>query len=215
MELFRMKSFQPFARARSASTRQRGYSLVELSIALAIVSVVIVGSLIGVQRILANNRANALLADVPRINAALLGALSNSKGLPTLSTTQAAALGAFPESSVKWESGKAAVTNSFGGNIFTLGVNAKIGEVEAGRGYVVRMTQIPSNMCATIANGLAPLARGIWVDDTVAEAVVDGAPDDKIVVKAIQANSGIDLAKLVDNCQAGAGTRTINALIVL
>lgn len=55
-----------------AAKSQRGYSLIELSIALAILSVIIVGSLMGVQRILANNRANNILQTVPRINAALI-----------------------------------------------------------------------------------------------------------------------------------------------
>ncbi len=211
-----MKRFSTLARKRSASIRQRGYSLVELSIALAIVSVVIVGSLIGVQRILANNRANSLLADVPRINAALLGAISNSKGgLTTLTTSQSASLGAFAETAVTWDANKtnATVSNAFGGNIYTLGVATDMGEVKAGRGYVVRMTQIPSDMCATVANGLVPLARGIWID-SVPDDAAPVAPDTSVTVKDLKANSSMALDKLVTNCQA-SDTRTINALVVL
>ena len=41
-----------------SKSSQRGYSLIELSIALAIVGVVIAGSIVGVQAILTSNNVN-------------------------------------------------------------------------------------------------------------------------------------------------------------
>lgn len=86
--------------AKKAARSQRGYSLIELSISMAILSVIIVGSLVGVQRILANNRANNVLQTIPRINAALIGGTLGGGGAAQISTNLAVQLGAFETNTV-------------------------------------------------------------------------------------------------------------------
>ena len=48
----------PLARRLAARKNQKGYSIIELSIALAIVSIILVTALTGVQRILRSNKVN-------------------------------------------------------------------------------------------------------------------------------------------------------------
>lgn len=144
---------------------QRGYSLIELSIALAILSVVIVGSLVGVQRILANNRANNVLQAIPRINAALLAGTSNAPNT-TITTTLGANLGAFNETQlVKSADGKTitAIKNEFGGTYDLASNSAEIGGTPANRGYFVYMSSVPQSVCALVANGLSALSNGMWI----------------------------------------------------
>ncbi len=207
------------------AARQQGYTLIELSIALAIISVIIVGSLYGVQRILANNRANNLLAEVPRINAALVGAAVNSSNFETITTTQAVALGAFSPNTVKRDDkGVPTVSNAFGGAVFIQGNQANFDGVGgADRGYVVVATGVPNEMCATVVNGLAPLAQAMWIDAGGTNAPTLSSYDKpfsdfttKTLVKGPDANSSVNLGSLATQCSGGtATTRIINAFIPL
>lgn len=220
-----MKSIHSPYKLPARAAGQKGYNLIELSIALAIVSVIIVGSLIGVQRILANNRANNLLAEVPRINAALVGAAVNSDDFNTITTKKAAALGAFSPNTVKWENDAPTVSNAFGGSLFIQGNDSNMDGVGGkDRGYIVVATGIPTDMCATVVNGLAPLAQALWVDpptttpptpssyDTPRTAV----PATTEMIKGPDATSSVNITKLADKCRDGSSnTRVINAFISL
>ena len=209
-----------FSLRRSAAT-QRGYSLIELSIAMAILSVVIVGSLVGVQRILANNRANHVLQDIPRINASLVAATANSGVAAGISTTQAANLGVFPANIVVRGTSNAVtnVRNPFGGNYFFAGNNAAVGSAPVGTGVFIQVSSVPAAMCATIVNGMAPLASGIWVtappaaaaagttatagpigSTTVATIATPAGDGDATTVKDSAAGATVNLGRLATQC---------------
>lgn len=206
------------------AARQKGFTLIELSIALAIVSVLIVGSLIGVQRILANNRANNLLAEVPRINAALVGAAVNSSNFASITTKKAAALGAFSPNTVKWENDTPTVSNAFGGSLYIQGNDSNMDGVGGkDRGYIVVATGIPTDMCATVVNGLAPLAQVLWVEAPATQATpanfdqpVTSAPAVTDMIKGPDATSAINIDKLAERCRGGnSNTRVVYAFVPL
>ena len=68
---------------KKQSTKQKGYSIIELSIALAIISIILVTSLAGVQRVLRSNNVNN---DLRNINLAVAS-------LTALSATQTSTSG--------------------------------------------------------------------------------------------------------------------------
>lgn len=149
--------------SKKSGKSQRGYSLIELSIAMAILSVVIVGSLMGVQRILANNRANNVLQTVPRVNAALIAATAGAAGGTQVSTNLAVQLGAFEPSAVTGLAAAQTVRNDFGGQYRVTSNTDPVGTVGAKGGYFFHITNVPQSVCPVIANGLAALADGIWI----------------------------------------------------
>lgn len=151
---------------KTVATPQRGYSLIELSIAMAILSVVIVGSLMGVQRILANNRANNILQAIPRINAALIAGTLGGGGGAAISTNLASQLGAFEPSTVAGAGKDQTVRNDFGGQFRVTSNSATVNNVPANGGYFVHITNIPSSVCPVLANGLASLSDGMWIGAT-------------------------------------------------
>lgn len=198
---------------------QRGYSLIELSIALALLAAIIVSSFIGVQRILASNRANELLRTVPTIHSAIVGATANATAdsIKDITTSQVAGFGAFPQNAMVIDATTNAftsATNPFGGKYEVAGTGpTAIGTVPIGEGYLLWMNNIPQSMCATVVNGLAPLASGIYVydGDQVAAAgnpaAAAGKPmDATATVKQIAAD---ELAK---GC-VKTGNHTIAALM--
>ncbi|SEL08493.1 prepilin-type N-terminal cleavage/methylation domain-containing protein [Roseateles sp. YR242] len=205
-------------RAKTFAKRQKGYTLIELSIALAIISVIIVGSLVGVQRILSNNRANNLLSEIPRINAALVGsaANANSNTLSTITTSNAASLGAFSPNAVSWEGETATVTNAFGGNIFIQGLSNTINFDGVTRGYVVTATGVARDMCATVVNGLAPLAQALWVDQntTVPSGPLTSKPADADLIKGPGQDASINLGTMSTQCRGSTNGSSTSTMVV-
>lgn len=189
---------------------QRGYSLVELSIALAILSVVIVGALLGVQRILANNNANQILRQVPLTNAAMISS-TTSTGANFAGITNAvlANLGNFPAGSVA----AGVASNPFGGNYFgvvqgaaTVAPNA----LPANQGYFMVITGVPNSMCSTVASGVATLARAVYViNGNAAANIAQGAIT--TAAQTVKAGPGVamNLANLSAACGGNATTKSI------
>ena len=108
----------PLARRLAARKNQKGYSIIELSIALAIVSIILVTALTGVQRILRSNKVNEDLKGL-NLAASKIGVmLSNVQSTNGITQANLVALRVFEDFRVN--SSTNAVTNAFGGNITVL-----------------------------------------------------------------------------------------------
>ncbi len=189
---------------------QRGYSLIELSIALAILSVVIVGALLGVQRILDNNRANQVLRQVPfSLSGLITATTSTSNSFTGLTTEQLAQFGNFPDGTVTAGVGDAAsIINPFGGRYLAGANAAAFAGADIGQGVFYSITGTSANMCTTLVNGLAPIARALWVGASpAAPAKRTAAPAGFSNPKSGPAD-GITLAELTTAC-AVAGPHEI------
>ena len=204
----------------SMARSQRGYSLVELSIALAILSVVIIGALVGVQRILDNNRANNVLRQIPMTNASMIAATTSTGGtFNGVNSSVIGALGSFPDGALTGAGLARVAGNPFGGSYFGTAMGASIGGIAVDNGYFIVVTGIPNSMCSTIANGVASLARGVWVIDTAipltqaqsqAQATITPGAT---VVKLPALGSVINLANLATGCAGALGaTKSVSML---
>lgn len=136
---------------------QRGYSLIELSIAMAILSVIIVGSLVGVQRILANNRTNNVLQFVPRMNATLISGTLGGGSSTIINTNLAAQLGAFDPTTVTGTGGDQKVRNEYGGTYNVISNKVAVGSSAARGGYFIYITNVPKSVCPVALAVLVPV----------------------------------------------------------
>ncbi|WP_025869413.1 prepilin-type N-terminal cleavage/methylation domain-containing protein [Methylobacillus glycogenes] len=203
---------------KSSARSQRGYSLIELSIAMAILSVIIVGSLTGVQRILANNRTNNVLQFIPRLNATLISGTLGGNGGTVITTNLATSLGAFEPNIVAGAGAAQTIRNEFGGQYAVISNSAVVGAAGINGGYFVYITGVPNNVCPILANGLSSLADGMWI-----------ALAGQLPLPAANANAGqaapangqvqvpggaFNVANAGTQCSlAGANTKTITAFI--
>lgn len=160
-----------FSLNRNIRKRQAGYTLIELSISLAIIAVLLVGTLTGVQRLLRSNNANNTVSTTQSAMTYItkLYAASGSNSIYT--TTQLAQMGVWDSTVVTLTGTGAAQTatvkNPFGGSINVYSNTAAVGTgttaAATGTGFWYRLGGIPSESCASVATSFINTAAAIYV----------------------------------------------------
>jgi len=134
----------------SVQGKQQGYTLVELAISVAILSVLIVAGLLGVQSILNSGKVNDQIKTVAKLTAKA-SALFGSTGTSGVSQAQMINVGA-------WDASKAIngnITSSFGSSETITPNTSAIGSMPAGSGFVYTIKAVPAAACSDLATGLA------------------------------------------------------------
>ena len=216
-----------FRTLKSLGQRQAGYTLVELAISVSIIALLLVGSITGVQSLLAANKVNRTVAQttVTTSNISrLLAATVSAEAATTLTTDNLTKLGAWDQSGLKITSTQgptplggvkpaAVVTttpiNPFGGPVQVAANVSAVGTAPAGSGYWYRISGVPESHCASLATSLYTTAPGIYIlDTTTAPANVGGSPIDE--KKAYRIPGGGDsVANLAAKCATGAGANGV------
>jgi type II secretory pathway pseudopilin PulG len=147
----------------SMPIQQKGYTIVELGIALTIIAVLIVAGLAGVTTVLNNSKANGQIEE-SGIVLAKLQSLLTSTNASGINTAGAVGAGFFPASRVSGST----VTSKFGGSEFvgtnTVALTSAEGvSAVAGLGAIYTITAVPKAVCANIATSLATLANSAWI----------------------------------------------------
>jgi prepilin-type N-terminal cleavage/methylation domain-containing protein len=191
--------------------QQKGYSIIELSIALAIVSIILVTALTGVQRILRSNNVNE---DLKKINlaASKIGViLANVPDATGITQQNLINLKVFSDFSTVPGAGGAAPTinNSFGGTITVAPNTATLGTIPANGGLMLYSTLIPPEACSDYISGLAPISSHISAQNN---AVVGAGAALTNVVKTNLAPLTVN--SLATACTAAAGN-TISVAILI
>ena len=137
-------------RLTSSQRPQQGYTLVELAISVAILSVLIVAGLLGVQSILTSGKVNDQIKTTAKL-AAKASALFSSGGTSGVTQQQMINVGAWDAS----KANGAVVTSSFGSTETITPNAAVIGDMPANSGFVYTVRAIPQAACADLASGLS------------------------------------------------------------
>lgn len=193
--------------------QQAGYTLIELAIAISIISVLVVSALFGVQKIIDNNNVNATSQQVSlaTTNIAKFAAMLSDKTFVT-NTNTAANLGIWPDNILTKAAGLVTnVANPFGGNFYTASNSAAVGAVAPGNGYYIYITNVPDKVCAAVAGMFGASTWEIRVADEAAAvampaaavAIAAGLP-----VKAAGADR-INLPNLNAACGTAAARKTV------
>ena len=186
--------------------QQKGYSIIELSIALAIISIILVTALAGVQRILRSNSTNEDLKNINLLASKLTVMLSNVQTTAGIAQANLVNLRVFEGFRVNGN----VVTNAFNGNITVAPNTAVLGTVPVNGGLMLYSAGIPPEVCSDYITGLSPVASHISASNAAAPAVV-GAAFANVVKTNLQP---ITIANLATACTAAAGaTITVAALI--
>jgi prepilin-type N-terminal cleavage/methylation domain-containing protein len=183
---------------KTTSTTQSGYTLVELAISVAILSVLIVAGLLGVQSILTSGKVNDQIKTVAKL-AAKSSALFATTGTSGISQKQMINVGAWDASKII----NGNPTSSFGStetlerNSTAIGTNDAMA---ANTGFVYRISSVPQAACADLANGLSGFVFALHVT-TVSGAAPTGDWTTTKVVKAPGA-ANVTLGNMANSCNS-------------
>jgi len=156
-------------------TNQKGYTIIELGIALTIIAVLIVAGLAGVTAVLNNSKANAQIEESGIVLAKLQSTLT-STSVSGMTTAVAVGSSYFPTSRVSGST----VTNKFTGSEFVASnanaLTSTEGVVAAANvGAIYTITGVPKAVCANIATSLATLANSAWIYNATPDEGTAGA----------------------------------------
>ena len=186
--------------AKTQAFNQKGYSIIELSIALAIISIILVGSLAGVQRVLRSNNVNSDLRNINLTAASLSTMYSSQPNTAVVAMATLVGLRVFEGFAV--DAANNTVTNAFGGRITVTTNAAAIDGFPANSGFMVYSTNIPSEACPDYLNGLQKISPNMTTTNAVAPAVL-GA----VYPTAVRANNApLVLATVSAACAVAAAT---------
>jgi len=141
--------------------RQGGFTMVELGVVVAIAAAILVIALTVVPTILANNRANAEMQELPSVTSNIQKAYSNAPNYTGATLDSVIRLNAFPAERVTVPAaGAATATNRWGGNV-TMAVGTLTSANDIAR---VVYTGVPERECKTVIQGVTNLMRRVYVD---------------------------------------------------
>ena len=173
-------------------SRQQGYTLVELAISVAILSVLIVAGLLGVQSILTSGKVNSQIKTVAKLSAKASAMFANnSTGTTGVTQQQVINVGG-------WDATKANganITSSFGSAETITPNAAAIGAMAANTGFVYKVSSIPQAACADLASGVAGFVYALHVTGNPSAAPADWTAS----VKA-PGNANITFANMATSC---------------
>jgi prepilin-type N-terminal cleavage/methylation domain-containing protein len=203
-----------------ALQRQAGYTLVELSISVAIISVLIVTGLYGVPRILETNKISNTVQQVSIANAnySKLAAQTGSGAFAYTATYAAATssplagMGIFPDEAILRNGSIAyGVKHPFNGSIYSKSVGLPItGFLGVDEGYILKLENVPAKNCFAMASAFGNTAVQISVDApatapttsaiTTSAATVETANGGGAAVIVKQAGQTLTASTLASQC---------------
>jgi prepilin-type N-terminal cleavage/methylation domain-containing protein len=178
----------------ATQSRQQGYTLVELAISVAILSVLIVAGLLGVQSILTSGKVNDQVKTVAKLSAKASAMFANNS-TGTTGVTQQQVINVGGWDATKANGGN--ITSSFGSSETITPNAAAIGAMAANTGFVYKINSIPQAACADLASGVAGFVYALHVTGNPSAAPADWAAS----VKA-PGNANVSLTGLANSCNA-------------
>jgi prepilin-type N-terminal cleavage/methylation domain-containing protein len=201
--------------ANKIAKKQGGYSLVELSIALAIVAVILVGGLMGTRQIIMTNNVNNQLKDSAQVITKITRNFQKQPDTSTVLVNNLAPIGVWPaERATKDSSGNWTVRGIMGGSTETVFPNTDttIGSLSTvNQGFLYTIHNIPSAACADLVNGLDSIAYAIYAGDA-SKFTPSGAEPTLTKVKAADTNQ-VDQATLATGCSTANARVSVVAVI--
>lgn len=142
--------------------RQSGFTMVELGVVVAIAAVILVIALTVVPRVLANNRANAEMQELPSVISNIQKDYSNAPTYNGATLDSVIRLDAFPPERVTVPAaGAATATNRWGG-----AVTMSVGTISSANDIArVVYAAVPERECKSVIQGVSNLTRRIYVDN--------------------------------------------------
>lgn len=195
--------------------KQAGYTLIELSISVAIIAVLVMTGLYGVPRILDANKVTTLTQQVTLATANYSKIAAQTAGTArTFADARVAAgikslgaMGVWPEEALTKDNTGAVtkITHPFGGGIQSFSNTIGLTNMAIDDGYYIRLDSVPLKNCFAITSAFLNTAVTAYVTtDTVFTEPSVANVDTNTPIK--KPGGAVNLANLATQCVGTAGT---------
>lgn len=187
------------------SARQAGYSLVELSVALAIVAVILVGALMGTRQVLLSNSVNAQVRDTAQVIAKVQRHYAKQTSTSGASTAVLGPLAIWPTERATVSATSTTVRGAISGSSeYIFSNSAAIGTLPANGGFIYTLRQVQTEACADLVTALDSLAFAIYAGPSPGAAPTDGTTPTTTAVKPAD-SSAVSMSSLATACAPSTG----------
>lgn len=199
--------------------KQKGYSLIELSVALSIVAVVIVAGLVGARQVLLSNSVNSQIRESNQTIAKLRKALARQTDTSELTGSASGQLGVWPNDRSSCTTATPAVCtnrsvfNQAFEHAFT-NTAAHGNNLPINGGVMYVLWHVPNQACTDLVNGLDASAYALYAGVSTAQPTTGTVPAGFSTVKAPDAST-VSVANLAAGCANSSGFSDIYAAIQL
>ena len=186
--------------------QQKGYSLVELSVALAIVAVILVGALLGTRQIMLTNSVNNQVRETATVITKIQRQYAKQSNTAGANTQMLVPLGIWPGERTSQANGTwtvRGVINSMTESVFAN--EAAIGTLPANGGFIYTLRGVPVEACADMVTALDSVAFAIYAGPQASSAPTTGATPTSTAVKTADSGS-VNLTELARGCASSATT---------
>ncbi len=190
--------------------RQRGFSLVEIALAIALVAGVVVAGAIWVNRIQLDQQLNSTRNDaVATMNAAVTAYASirtTASATPAVLSSQ----NVWPLERVTGQGTAGVIVRGHfqGSREFMWGNTAQWGSFTQGVGFIYHITNVPATVCSQLVIGLAsqPYVHRAWAGTYVQDPTNGGTPAGATALTAVKTSNvgAVNMATLASACSGTA-----------
>ena len=192
---------------------QKGYSLVELSVALSIVAVVIVAGLLGARQVMLSNTTNNQIRESNQTIAKLRKTMASQTSTADLTNVVATKLGAWPNDRSTCTTTECTNRAMFNGAFEYAFTNSAISTMAANTGVIYVLHKVPTQVCADLVNGLNGAAVALYAGASATAAPTKGDVPTTLTAVKSGTGSNISVADLATGCTSSSGLSDIYAAI--
>lgn len=188
---------------KAKASSQKGYSLIEISIVLAITAVILIGALMGSRQVMLSSSVNAQVRETATVISKLQRQYIKQTNTSAATVNSLAPLGIWPSERVtKSDTGTYSVRGAISGTTeFVFGNSEDIGSLSAKSGFVYTIRSVPKDACPELLTALDSLAMAIYAGKLT--ATPSGAKPTTTAVKEPEA-SQVSLTSVGTACNPAA-----------
>lgn len=196
---------------------QRGYSLIELSIVLAIIAVIIAGAVFGVQAILRANNVNKTISQTNVAANKIVAKLIRDANYANATTVNLTRQGQDVWDAQYVNIAAGTVENPFNGAVHVRALASAEGGLAVNEGFVYTISGLPVSVCSDVAGGVEGLATALRVVNEVNGAaktdVITTAPAGSALVKDTNAGTAYTYNQAATGCAGATQQSTVWFLV--
>jgi prepilin-type N-terminal cleavage/methylation domain-containing protein len=193
--------------------KQSGYSIIELSIAMAILTSVIAASISGITKLINMNNMNNEIKAVLQVSTGVVGQTLRVPDTSSINTQSMANLQIWPPSKISGSGGSVKIFNEFGGREYLNTIPIAFDKYAPSQTVRYTLTGVPNDDCGRLVPEIESVGVALFVNgDVLSDPGPLGViPSGSAVIE--MPGGSINLSNLSSSCSSAGATKSIDIIL--